>query len=157
MQTRRVDALGFGEWSVALDPAGGVLTYDVREWVPGGRGFYMIARYTRNQAKWSILGFDSVELHLSEVSGMGNLEVSVTTSDLTKVVQVSIEEPGILIYPLSNLAAEEDLNESMFFRFIPESDGFKVSISEIVLVPEVSTSILLAVGLLWLNVQRRRV
>lgn len=144
IDTRRVEGTGLGIWSASIVAGSGVLNYDVPEYIPGGRGTFLELRYTRGSGIWSLLGYDALVFDFASVTGTGLMEVYITASNASEVVQVPVTTPGPLNYSLENMAAPSlDDVGALTVRFYPEVDGFSVSLDQITVVPEPSVSVML--------------
>jgi len=144
--TRTTDAWGNCTWSVTLPPDSGVLTYVVAEILAGqgGTRFAMGIEYINTSGGWSFLGYDALVFDFTSVTGEGLLEIFVSDQDFGAMVRRSVAAPGLLVYPLEDLAAS-DLGalSRMSVRVIPQSETFSFSLNEITVVPEPSILMML--------------
>lgn len=144
VDTRSVYVGGNGTWSATLDSGTGILDYDVSEVVSTAR-FFLNLSYTRESGgTWSLLGYDALVFDFTSVTGEGLLEISVNDQDFGAMIRRSVTTPGLLVYPLEDLAASNLGSISgMGIRFTPQTDTFSMSLNEITVVPEPSIPMML--------------
>lgn len=144
LDTRSVYVGGNGTWSTTLDSGTGVLDYNVSEVVSTAR-FFLDLDYTREASgNWSLLGYDALVFDFTSVTGEGLLEIFVNNQDFDAMVRRSVTTPGLLVYPLEDLAASNLGSISgMSIRFTPQTDTFSMSLNEITVIPEPSVSVML--------------
>jgi hypothetical protein len=155
-ERRRVYGGGLGTWSISLEPSSGMLDYSVTE-ILAGQGtsrFGMTIRYS-GTGTVGFLEYDAFQFDFTSVTGTALLQVEVNNQNFDEMIPVTIDSSGELLYPFSNIAANDVSSISdIFFRVTPQSDTFSFSLNEVSVVPEPSALVLFLLGgagVFWLR------
>ena len=91
----------------------------------------------------------------TSVTGTALLDVQVNNQNVDAMIPVTFDSSGQLLYPLSNIAANDLSSISdISFKVTPQSDTFSFSLNEVSVVPEPSTLVLFLLGgagVFWLR------
>jgi hypothetical protein len=157
LDTRSTYAKGNGKWSVILASGTGVIDYNV-DTVLSAIRFGLVLDYTRaSGGHWSLLGYDALVFEFTDVTGEGLLEIFVNDQDSGAMVRRSVTTPGLLVYPLEDLAASNLGSISgMSISFTPQTDTFSMSLNQITVVPEPSLPLLLLTVAVLIGGRRAR-
>jgi len=152
---RTISGIGFPNWTITLTPEELAYTVDQLSPLPGRN--YLNLAYTKSVSTFSILGFNAFAVDLSNVVGNGEFAVSVDGS-AGRDIRVPVNGSGALSSPFSNLGTSHSLDSLTLinFRFIALSKDFSLSIDNVRIVPEPSSSLLFLLGLVGTTLHRRR-
>ncbi|MGD9418425.1 MAG: PEP-CTERM sorting domain-containing protein [Verrucomicrobiota bacterium JB025] len=152
---RTIAGLGFPDWTATLATEG--LSINISQLNPSPGRTFIDIYYTLSSGTFSLLGYDAFAIDLSEVEGSGELRVSVDGS-LGTDVRIPIDGSGTIVYPFSNLGTSQSLDSltALEFRFYSVTGDFSLTIDNLRLVPEPSSSVLILFGAIPLLLQRRR-
>ena len=150
---RTVTGVGAPTWSASL--ASGELAYVANNPRPGRN--YLEINYS-SSSTFSILEFDAFAIDVTSVTGTGELIVFVDGAPTFEALQLSIAAPGEWVYPTSDLLTGQSLDSisQINVRFTPVSEDFGVTVDNVRLIPELSSSLFVAFGALVTTLRRRR-
>lgn len=150
---RTVTGVGAPTWSSSL--ASGELDYIVSNPRPGRH--YLEINYS-SSGTFSILGYDAFAIDVANVTGAGDFIVFVDGAPTFGALRVPVAASGELVYPISEVITGESLDSlsQMNFRFVPVSEDFSLTIDNVRLIPEPTSSLLVALGLSVTILHRRR-
>lgn len=150
---RAVTGIGAPIWSSTF--ASGALDYVVSNPRPGRH--YLEINYS-SVGTFSILGFDAFALDVVNVTGTGEFIAFVDGAPTFGALRVPVTASGEIVYSFSELVTGQSLDSlaQMNFRFIPVSEDFSVTIDNVRLIPEPSSSLFLALGFSVSVLRRRR-
>ncbi len=147
-----------GGWTAVLNTTTGHFNYTTalnRE--PVSSDFFLFT-YQRRDTALSIIGIDSLVLNIVALSGEGELAFYFDQGQNTVIVPVPIQGLGEVSFSLHSLLPS-GWNDSIFavnIHFTPKSPNFSITVSEMFLAPEPSSSLMLALVVLLASSRRKR-
>ena len=133
-------------WAITLAPE--ELAYTANQLPPLTRPSSLSLYYSKTIGTFSILGYEAFAIDLRNVVGSGELIVSVSGSGGRDSV-VPIVGSGTVISPFSFLDTTQSLGSisAINFRINAVSEDFSLSIDNVRLIPEPSSSLLIILGI----------
>jgi hypothetical protein len=160
---RGADVFGAQESYATAVPSTGTVNYRVdlrRSGVPPPGTFsvlFTLSYSNFDNSAFNLLGYDSIKVRISELVGEGEM-LAYGNSGSSRAIRIPITSRGDLIYPLTYVSNPSGLENTrvLGFQFFPKTTDFSITIDEIGLVPEPSSTFMVAAVSVWLILRRER-
>jgi hypothetical protein len=149
---------GARTWTATSDSGSGTLNYTISMRSEPEFTDYFLLRYTMNSSLLSLMGADTLMLHVVGLSGEGTLQAAFgnTPDSLDPAITISgTGEQAFAFYDLFPGGWNDQIGD-IHLKLAPKSLDFSITLSEITIIPEAgSTALLLTGGLLMLARRNR--
>lgn len=152
---RTIAGVGSPNWTATLTQ--GDVSYSVNQLDPRPRRNYLQIRYSLGSGSFSLDGYDAFAVDVFDVVGSGEF-IAFVDGFPAGDIRIPINGPGTLVSPFTGLDTSQSLESltQMNFYILAISADFSLTVDNVRVVPEPSTSFLFVLGILFGLFRRRR-
>ena len=156
-EIRDVHGNGNYGWSAYVDPQSGLFNYTINLRATPAPGDFFYMRYAKQMGALQLMGADSLVFNITALTGQGDLQVTFGGEPGPLTPALPITGLGDAAFPFSALFPQgwSELIGGVTLKIVPKSANFSITLSEISLVPEPSSIVLLG-GVAWMWCLRRQ-